>query len=66
MKKSIVITLFLTALVIIAAFASRTYVRTRQTPPSPKTEQVLAIENTGLVEFSPGLVEVEITSQRSW
>jgi hypothetical protein len=61
MKKS-VITLSVIALIIIATFAARFYVRNRQTSPPTKSPQVLAMESTGLVEFSPGLVEVEIIS----
>ncbi|MBZ5694176.1 MAG: hypothetical protein LAN36_02315 [Acidobacteriia bacterium] len=61
MKKS-VITIFVIALIIITAIATLFHHRTRRKPLSPKSPQVLAIENTGLVEFSPGLVEVEITS----
>jgi tetratricopeptide (TPR) repeat protein len=61
MKKS-VITLFVAALIIITSIAIRYYLRTRQKVPTPTSPQVLAIESTGLVEFSPGLVQVEITS----
>ncbi len=61
MKKS-VITVLVIAIVIIAIGSIPLYVRLRQKPPARKSPQVLAIENTGLLEFSPGLVEVEITT----
>lgn len=61
MRKS-VITIFVIALIIIAAIVTIFYPRTRRKLLSPKSPQVLAIENSGLVEFSPGLVEIEITS----
>ena len=61
MKKS-VITLIVIAIVIIAIVATPLYVRLRQKPPAPTSPQVLAIESTGLLEFSPGLVEIETTT----
>jgi len=63
MKKS-VITIFIITLIITTAVAALFHRRTRQKPLPPESPQVVAIENTGLVEFSPGLVEIEITSPK--
>jgi tetratricopeptide (TPR) repeat protein len=61
MRKS-VIAIFVIALIIITVVAARFYRRTSQKSLPSKSPQAVAIENTGLVEFSPGLVEAEITS----
>jgi tetratricopeptide (TPR) repeat protein len=61
MKKS-VITILVIALITVTAIVTIFRYRTKQKPLLPESPRERAIEGTGLVEFSPGLVEIEITS----